>query len=269
MAAKKKKPDIEEEELVDGIDDEDDSVLGPDVTLQTLLRTVPRATRFIGALAASSLLRALLAQRGFTLEDLADGRSRLMAVLTPTPSPDASKKQEAMAEDDAKVARAVKAVDDLDEGHYAIAQRTLVVDFPAQYKALFTNLTASTGHEAVAGWRTFLTRIDTLRKSKDPTDKAALERLAKRGLHETELKRIEKLVVIAEGAKTEVFTLDGTEDEEVSPARLASLVALRAWFMEWLTVAKVEVKQKRLRILLGISKRKRSGGGNGGGAPPV
>ena len=90
-----------------------------------------------------------------------------------------------------------------------------------------------------------------------------------RDSHETELKRIEKLVVIAEGAKTEVFTLDGTEDEEVSPARLASLVALRAWFMEWLTVAKVEVKQKRLRILLGISKRKRSGGGNGGGAPPV
>ncbi len=132
MAAKKKKPDIEEEEMVDGIDDEDDSVLGPDVTLQTLLRTVPRVTRFIGALAASSLLRALLAQRGFILEDLADGRGRLMAVLTPTPSPDASKKQEAMAEDDAKVARAVKAVDDLDEGHYAIAQRTLVVDFPAQ-----------------------------------------------------------------------------------------------------------------------------------------
>ena len=96
MAAKKKKPDIEEEEIVDDTDSEDeadDSVVGPDVTLQTLERTVPRATKFIGACAASSIIRALLAQRGFGLEDLTDGRGRLMSVLTPVPSPDASKKQ--------------------------------------------------------------------------------------------------------------------------------------------------------------------------------
>ena len=175
-----------------------------------------------------------------------------------------------MAADDAKVAEAVHALDELDEGHFKIAQRTLVNDFPAQYKALFTDLSASSGPEAVTGWRTFLTRIDELRKSKDPTDKAALARLAKRGLPDAELARIEKLLVIAEGTKSKIFTL-GTDDEEGSAARLASLVSLRAWFIDWLTVAKVEVKQKRLRILLGISKRKRGGGGNGnggGGTPP-
>lgn len=191
-----------------------------------------------------------------------------MAVLTPTPSPDTTRKQEEMAADDAKVAAAIKAVDDLDEGHFAIAQSALATDFPEQYKALFTDLSASRGPEAVTGWRTFLTRVDELRKSKNPTDKAALAKLAKRGLHEAELKRIEKLVVIAEGSKSKVYTLDGTEDEQVSPARLAALMALRAWFMEWLTVAKVEVKQKRLRIALGIAKRAGSGRSGGSGTAP-
>lgn len=259
MAAKKRKaPEEEANDFVDILDGEDDDrLVGDDVTLQTLERTVGRATKFLGGLASSGVTRACLARRGFSAEDFALGRRRLMAVLTPTPSPTENADELRIAAVDEKVAEAIETLDALDDGHFAIAQRALAANHPAQHDALFFELSASKGYAAVVGWRTFLNRLAPMRESKDPEDRAAVALLAKRGLHAAELKRIEKLVNVAEAIQAEIPTIEAAteNEEEVSSERLASLRALRAWFIEWFAVAKVEVRSKQLRIGLGISKR--------------
>jgi transposase len=114
------------------------------------------------------------------------------------------------------------------------------------------------GPKAVVGWRTFLTRLNAMRSGEDrkdtrAKDHAALALLAERGLNEAELSRIEKLVRIAEGTESDF----SARDDEAAEMRLERLKKLWAWYSQWASVARVEVKSRALRIRLGLAKRRK------------
>lgn len=255
MATKKSKKVATEEAIEDT---SADVVLDPRVAVSraTLERTPTRVTKFIVGLASSQSARALMATRGWTEAAAEEGRKLLMAVLAPAPS--AGDRVQRGADADKKVAEAIRTLDALDEGHFAIAKTALLYNFVAQHDFVFHELSASTGAESVVGWRTFLTRVNALRTGdgRDPStrkdDAAALELLAQRGLDQTELRRIEALVKTAEGVGAETQLAD----PEAEKARVARLEKLWAWYAQWASVARVEVKSRALRIRLGLAKRR-------------
>ena len=168
-----------------------DLVLDPrvEVSLATLERCPQRATKFLAALAASREIRALMAGRGWNEAKMAEGRTLLMDVLAPAPSAEQLRIQNAGTDSDQKVIDAQKTLNALDEGHFEIAQTALLYNYPAQYDFVFFELEATKDDaKAVTGWRTFLTRVDSLRngtgrEDTKEADKAALALLAERGLH--------------------------------------------------------------------------------------
>jgi hypothetical protein len=264
MAAAKKagKGGAPKEEPIDIEDTSADVDMDPRliVSVTTLERTPERVTKFLAGAASSRQARALMGRRGWTSLVMQEGRSLLMDVLAPAPSAAELKLEKLGAEGDRRVAEAENTLNALDEGHFGIAKTALLHNFPDQYDFVFHELSATDdGPKAVVGWRTFLTRLNELRsgeKRKDTRakDHAALALLAERGLNEAELSRIEKLVRVAEGSEAE-FT---APDDEGNDIRLARLKKLWAWYAQWASVARVEVKSRSLRIRLGLAKRRRA-----------
>lgn len=277
MAAKKTKTKRAiGDEVGDIVDTSADVLADPrlEVSIATLERVPARVTKFLVGVAGSQVIRSVLAKRGWTELPAKEGRELLMEVLAPSPSPEAVARAKAAQLSDSRVAESVRELDELDEGHFGVAQTTLLHNFPAQYDFVFHELSASTGAAAVVGWRTFLTRIQALRTSDErketrKQDHAALALLAERGLGEAELTRIEKLVRIAEGIGADIALVDN-EDEKV---RVTKLKKLWSWYSQWAAVARVEIKGKALRIRLGLAKRASSRGeeeeDGGDGAPPT
>jgi len=237
-----------------------DLVLDPrvEVSLATLERCPQRVTKFLAAMAASGQIRALMAERGWSEAKMLEGRSLLMDLLVPAPSAEQLRVQNAGSDSDQKVVAAQKSLNALDEGHFEIAQTALLYNHPAVYDFVFHNLAATTDDaEAVAGWRTFLTRVAILRngegrESTKKDDQAALALLAERGLHKEELDRIEALVRVAEGVGVTSSALD-TESENL---RINRLKKLWGWFAQWASVARVQVKGRAHRIRLGLAQRR-------------
>ena len=161
-----------------------DLVLDPrvEVSLATLERGPQRVTKFLAAMAASGQIRALMAERGWSEAKMLEGRSLLMDLLVPAPSAEQLRVQNAGTDSDQKVVAAQKSLNALDEGHFEIAQTALLYNHPAVYDFVFHNLAATTDDaQAVAGWRTFLTRVAILRsgegrESTKKDDQAALAR---------------------------------------------------------------------------------------------
>lgn len=265
MAAKKANGNkLTGDEVGDIVDTSADVLADPrlEVSLLTLERVPARTTKFLIGVAGSQSARSLLAKRGWGDKPAQEGRDLLMAVLAPAPSPESIARVKAGNLSDERVSSAVRELDGLDEGHFGVAKTALLHNFIQQHDFVFHELGPSTGPAAVTGWRTFLTRVQALRSGDDrkdtrKQDHAALALLAERGLDETELTRIEKLVRIAEGIGAEITLVDN-EDEKV---RIAALKKLWSWYSQWAAVARVEIKGKALRIRLGLAKRASGRGG--------
>lgn len=260
MATKKAKKVVKDDDIEDIEDTSADFALDPRAAASksTLDRGPERVTKLLVGLAGSHAARALLAKRGWSEAAATEGRNLLTAVLSPAPTAAEMKLQRASDTDDQAVAEAVKTLDSLDEGHFGIAKTALLFNHVPQHDFVFHNLSASTGTASVAGWRTFLTRVRALRtgEGRDAEsrkgDLAALALLAERGLSEAELARIERLVEIAEGVGATIQASDA-EAEKVARVRLERLWA---WYAQWVSVARVEIKSRALRIRLGLAKRR-------------
>ena len=266
MATKKtKKPAPQEPEEVDDAvvddeeDDDDSELFEPQetVSMATLERTTDRVVKLLNGTAANGEIRFRMGLRGWKPAAAAEGRKLLSAVLDPTPFQEEALRKKKIQSSDKKVADAVASLDALDEGHFAIAKTTLFHNFRVQHDFVFFELAPSTGTDAVNGWSKFLTRIRALRSAPErketrKADHEALALLAERGLDQAELDRLEGLLRIAEGGEaTDAFAEEFEDDE-----RRTRLLALRSWFQQWITVARVQIKRRDLRIRIGIGKRR-------------
>jgi len=228
-----------------------------DFTDETLEQTPDDAVHFLNAIGAVSEIRAVLAHQGMTDEDIIEGRNLLLACLA---APIAATKSDT---EDAREQRAATVeLDQWDEPNFARYQAALVRHYPDAEAYVFANIAASTGASAVQGVATFLARVAALDTGSDPSrsaskkeDKRAVALLARRGLDETERKRLQKLVNIALGpTQATDLAIEPVQNIE----RRDNLLKLKLWYNEWATVAHATIKKKAYLIRLGIASRKMS-----------
>lgn len=241
----------------------------PKYSKQVLEETPPKATKFLGAIGAEPVIRTLMEQGKMTDEHLNEGVQLLVTCLGQLPSPLAQKDTP-----EARQQRAATAeLDQWDEPNFARLGATLRRHFPSAEAYLFFNLAASTGALAVLGVATLLTRIDALENGSDPAradskkdDKKAVELLAERGLDKQERLRLSALVDLALRPTTTIELVNDTQLAR-DTQREAALTALKDWYEEWSTTARVVVKKRAYLIRMGLASRK-SAKGEGSGAPP-
>jgi hypothetical protein len=236
--------------------DPSDDVLG---------RLPARAFTFISTLSTSRPIFALVAARGLDKDILADGWKKLHAVSGyavdgAAPSVDVSPETRA----------ALVEVDAWDEPNFAVTRAALAVGYPSACEFLMNGLEAAQGRGAIQSVGTYLRRLDALESGKGrdkhehKTDKAAIAKLASRGITSEVRARLEKLVASLE---------EGPDDAEpaASPAvplsgpRRAALVALYGWFFEWSETARAVIRRRDYLIRLGLAQRKPKKTAPGGG----
>ncbi len=217
---------------------------------QVLEELPGRTVKFLRAVGTNRVIAAVLATRGYTTAVHREGWHLLHAVSGfEDDMPPA-------VDEDPGVRDAVAAIDAWDEPNFRIARATLAMKFPEQEAALFAGgLAPAVGVGALLTVKTFLDRLDALEHG-SKTDKAALARLAERGITKDERKRLRGLLTQAASAAN-----IGPAEEPAQPAgadkKQEELIALYAWFSEWSEVARTLIKRRDHLIALGLASRKK------------
>lgn len=212
---------------------------GPTHSRQVLEETPARTLKLLTGIARDRAIRALLEGRGFRPAVHQEGWAFLHRVsgYTSTPAPEL----------DAATGAALKELDAWDEPNLGIADATLLRHHPAQHAVVFDALTPASGIESITSTTLFLDRLDTL-DGGTRADKAAVATLAERGITAAERERVRGLLATARGddqAPAPPPAEDSTDD----------LLALKAWFDEWSTIAKKVIKKRSQLIRLGLAQR--------------
>jgi hypothetical protein len=223
---------------------------------RTLEETPQRVTQFLTGLATDPVIRTLMFNKaGMSDADVIEGAELLRATFNlPSSdrvlidSPDARKRRLAVAELDA-----------WDEPNFARIKAALDRHFPEQSAYVFRDLDPAQGFAAVRGVGTLLTRLDALERGTDPArkakaaeDKEAVELLAKRGITPAVRGQLQELVAMALSPTTTVPAPSTADQAE----RRRALVALRAWFDEWASSARVVLTKRAHRIRMGLATRR-------------
>jgi hypothetical protein len=224
-----------------------------DVTQETLDATPMRVAKFLSAVGTMPVVRAALAAAGYTEKDH-DQRWALFHAVSGYEAPDVG----FQTVNDPKVSAAIATIDAWDEDGFRIVRAALSRLHPAQAKTVLAGIGASTGAQAVIGVRTLLERIDTLAKSKDKGDRAAVATLEARGITKEKRNELAALVKVAEKG-TSASPPDASAAKAATTAaakRQTALVELRAWFEDWSEMARATVKRRDRLIRLGLATRK-------------
>jgi hypothetical protein len=223
----------------------------------TVLDEAPtRAIKLLGATSTNRAIRAAFAKRGYTqlvhehgwqLALKASGYRRMTPIVFDSP----------------EATSAIAEIDSWDEPTFRVARAALTGEFPEQCQLVFQDLQPQTGVAAVVSVTTFLDRLDVLENGKDrkataKVDKAALAKLAARGITPAERARMRKLLGVAQGSSAEVPDAAASSvDPAAEAAELrAAKVELYTWYVEWREVAKADIKRRDHLIQLGIAQRK-------------
>ncbi len=228
----------------------------PDHSDRTLEETPQRVTQFLTGLATDAVIRTLLFDKaGMADADVIEGAELLRATFNlpridrvKIDDPDAQKRRLAVAELDA-----------WDEPNFARIKAALDRHHPEQSAYVFRDLEPAQGFAAVRGVGALLTRLDALERGTDPArkaradaDKQAVALLAKRGITPALRGQLHELVAMA---LSPAETLPAASPEDAAE-RKRSLVALRAWFDEWSSAARVVLTKRAHRIRMGLATRR-------------
>jgi hypothetical protein len=223
------------------------------VSEDTLVRIAPRALALLSGLSRNPAARMLLAPYGYTDEEHQLGWSLLNATGG---APSAFVKSAPSA---ASVNGAIAELGAWGVRMFTVADASLAHAHRPQHAFLFQGgLEAKQGADAVVAVGTFLARLDGLerdpaRASTRADDRAALGRLANRGLTEEERARAQRLVdAVQEGA-----ALPDASTTAATAADAARL-ALYAWFDEWSKIARVAITRRDLLIRLGLASPRKA-----------
>jgi hypothetical protein len=224
----------------------------PTVTQETLDATPARAIAFLRALGTVPVLRKALEARGYSPDEHRRGWALLQAASGYEPDVEAGGSDTRV---DPAVRDAIAQVDAWDEDGFRIVRAALGRLHPEQAKTVLAGLAPSTGVAAILGVETLLDRLDTLAKSKNAPDRAAIATLNARGLDDAERKRLRALVKVAK----EGTSRDDAPNEDnalLASTRQRALVELRAWYEDWSEMARATFKRRDHLIRLGLAKRK-------------
>lgn len=209
--------------------------------------TPTRAAQLLHAITMSFTIRTLLARHGYSPEDHREGLELLRECVGPDDI-------EWPAKFELAVQDAVVELDAWDEKGFRIVEASLRHRFPDQARFVLAGLGPTEGPGAVAGVRHLLDRLDALesseeRKQSRREDRAALEALAKRGITKDERDRLRALVEAAAPASESVAPRSGPHPTDHE----TRLLALRAWYEEWASIARAAVSREDQLARMGLT----------------
>jgi len=146
----------------------------------------------------------------------------------------------------------IENIDQWENVYFDIADATLRHQYPALHERLFLNLTKSSGAQVILNVETFLRRLGEFEQEGGEEIDAAMALMDQRGL--TRSRRDDAQVQVGEATSlelTEPPPVSNNEQEE----RLQSEEDMWKWFKDWAQIARTIVKDKRIRIYMGISAR--------------
>ena len=177
-----------------------------------------------------------MAVHGFTPEELDNGWELLRELVGDRLGYSAA---------DRGTADAITALDAWENRWFPIIRASLDRHFPEVAERVFFNLRQTEGPQVVVGVDTLLRRIRVA--GTEAGGEAVLDLLARRGLDEAELRRVEGLVAQLAG-----FLDPGEPTEAESAAMRDAEDRLWAWYREWSTIARAVVDDRRLLRAMGF-----------------
>lgn len=201
-----------------------------------------RSVKFLSAVGRTALIRARLAELGYTAAEHAEGWRLVHAAANFVPA-----SQEAPV--DPRIAQAARELDALDEGLVTRVRSALTRKFPTLVDAALKNVQPVDGPEASQTVANLLSNLDALEKTSE--GKPAIKLLAERGIDATERTRLSKLVATAQSLTTQV-------PDEDDGKRRAALSNLKAWFDDWAETARTNIKRRDLLIRMGLAQPRES-----------
>ncbi len=211
------------------------------VSMETLEQTPIRATAFLFGLVAEPRARGILQTKGYDPAEHKRGFSLLEAVAV---------SRTEGRHTDLEVSGAIAELDNWDEPNIRLLRASLR-RFPEVNQHVLNGIEPIAGPGAVLNVEAILKRLDSLDGVADAS--AALAVLAKRGLDETERKRLAGLVKVAKAGGPVPDTTASDDAYE------QSLLALREWYEEWAEIARLTIKRRDYLIRLGLAERRSPG----------
>lgn len=244
-----------EEALLDKLtDDEVEVIAEPLAASRRVLEATPeRVFQFLRAVGTHRDIQLRLAARGYTSGDHREGWRLLeMSGGFDASAPDAPI--------ETGVPEAIDLIGQWMEMNYPIAHVSTRARHPEQHELLFRGLDYQRGPAAVLVAKELMKRLRSLRDHPERVeergaDAAALDTLARRGINEEAIARIERLVSIVQCMPETDFAELAAEEAE-SETHLARLKALRVWFEEWSGVARAVIHHRPDLIRLGLAQRR-------------
>ena len=241
-----------EQEIPELIDDEAALRLDASVTRDALEGTPVRALTFLRAVGTSAAIHAAMAACGYRREHHLEGWALLHAVC--------GYQDAAPLAEDTSVQDAIKQLDDWDEDAHQIIAASLRHRFPEQATFLLNGLAPSPDAGVVVSVRRLLDRLDGLEYASDrqnfkQTDLEALALLGQRGIDLDTRRHLRELIAVAEAAP-ELTQPDAAAIASADARRVNGLMALRAWFEEWMGIARVAIRRRDQLVRLGLAKRR-------------
>lgn len=196
--------------------------------------------------AANPRILAALAGYGFTKDELDEGWELLRAVadeklamVAPEPAPDTS---------------LVKQLDAWENKWFVVGNASLTRHHPAVHEQVFLNISRQSNANVVFSVTTFVSRVEALAHG-TAEDQAARALLAKRGLTDAVLDEAKD--ILAKIAGEGVIAQSPPDPAKKKEAEKA----MWSWYREWSTIARSEIKDRRLLLSLGFlrSNKKRKG----------
>ena len=148
--------------------------------------------------------------------------------------------------------RALEQIDLFENKWFPIASASLKHRFASVHERLFRNLSQTEGPEVVISVGTFLDRLESLDKTEDGRPDAEGEKarklLVERGLQP-------RVIAAARGLLDEIGTIEESAPMDLEErARLEEQAEneLWAWYLEWSTIARTAISDRRLLRSLGF-----------------
>lgn len=271
----------------------------PNASETTLEQAPERASRFLLGVNTHPRLRAQLASVGYNQESHAEGWWLLHAydeAGAPTRGSLALADFGVDDESTLRTHRAQAELDGLDEKWFAIGSAVLEFAYPTQHALLFDGLAAVTGTAATTNWASFTSRYRALQRGEvaakakkgdakreksgkkdksakksggagepsaaaeeDTSNADALAALARHGLDEALVARVEALVKEATALGESTPTIEDAEREEEAREvrRDKARRAVYAWIRKWSRIAPRVVTRRDWLITLGLAERRK------------
>jgi hypothetical protein len=189
-------------------------------------------------------IRAALAGRGFTEEEMARGWTLVHKVCNYTTGP-------AAPSIDAAVRDAQAELDAWDEPNLAIIAAIMADIHPDLHDAMMENLEPAKGPRSVLVTETVLDRWDRLEQSGDVKKRDVMATMAASGYTPEERRRLREVVKVAKsGARPPEPAADPDE------VHLQDLTALYRWHHKWSAIARLVITRRDYLIRLGLANRR-------------